>query len=153
MLTDMTIFSDLRIHRNSALVMLLVWTFALASGFANACLLEQPGTYPHAAITIPAEAHAPNYDSLKAHQHTEAWPDADDESQATGQLCLKVCDDSSRSLPKVYSSSQIDPGPPAVVAVLWSATAPDQLQHHQPNDAQRVTSSQPLRIRYARLAL
>lgn len=149
----MTIFSNPRIHRNSALVMLLVWTFGLASGFANACLLEQPDTHPHATITVPAEAHAANYDSLKAHQHTEALPDADDESQATGQLCPKVCDDSSRSLPKHYSANQIDPGPPMVVAVLWSAAALDQLQQHQPNDVQRVTSRLPLRVRYARLAL
>ena len=149
----MTLLSSPLIYRNSALVMLLVWIFGLASGFANACLFEQPGTHLHAAITIPAEAHAANYHSLKAHQHTEVLPDAEDESQATEQLCPNVCDDSSRSLPKVYSSSQIDPGPPVVVAVLWSATAPDQLQHHQPNDAQRVTSSLPLRVRYARLAL
>jgi len=35
----MKLFFNIRAKRNAALMVLLVWVFALASGVANACLL------------------------------------------------------------------------------------------------------------------
>ena len=38
----MNLFSNQRARRNTAFLVLPVWSLALASGFANACLLEAP---------------------------------------------------------------------------------------------------------------
>ena len=40
-------FSNHRAKRNTPFVAMLVWAFALASGMANACLLETPGKHAH----------------------------------------------------------------------------------------------------------
>jgi hypothetical protein len=41
----MKLFSNIRSKRSIAFIALLVWVFALASGVANACLLEARGTH------------------------------------------------------------------------------------------------------------
>ena len=149
----MTAFTTTRFNRNSAFVMLLLWAFAMVAGLANACLMEAPGSHGHAEITAQPTQNDVKHVGLVRHAKPDAGPDQDDDSHASQEACLKVCDDSSRSLPKQYSLSQIDPGPPIVVAVLWTAIAPIYLQRHQPNDAQLVVSTLPLRVRYSRLAL
>lgn len=150
---NMTNFSTTRINRNSAFVMLLVWMFALVSGVANACLLEDPGTPVHQAIGVHTAQDGGEHVSLVGHAHPEAAADQDDDSHTSRQPCLKVCDDSSRSLPKQHTSGQIDPGPPVVVTVLWTAVVPAHLPRHQLDDAQCVISRLPIRVRYSRLAL
>lgn len=149
----MTTSFNTRINRNNAFVMLLVWTFALASGIANACLLEESDVPTHKALRSHTTQDGGRDFSRVTHAQPEAGRNQDDESHTSGQPCLKVCDDSSRSLPKGYTASQTDPGPPTVVAVLWTAVAPIHLEHHQLNDAQRVVSRLPLRVRYSRLVL
>lgn len=149
----MTNSSNARSNRNSAFVMLLVWTFALASGVANACLLEEVGVPTHAVIGTHTPHDGGKNVSPGRDAQFEAGRDQDDDSHNSRQPCLKVCDDGSRSVPKQYLSSQIDPGPAIVVAVLWTAAVPIHLQPHQPDDAQRVISTLPLRVRYSRLAL
>ena len=135
-----------RINRNRAFVMLLVWAFAMVSGLANACLLEESGSHARAGITAQTSHNDVRHGSLARQSQPEAGPDQDDDAHTSRQPCLKVCDDSSRSLPKQYPSSQIDPGPPIVVAVLWTAFAPIHLLQYQPTNAQRVTSGLPLRV-------
>ena len=44
----MKVFSTIRTQRSPAFVALLVWLFALASGVANACLLELPDRHSNA---------------------------------------------------------------------------------------------------------
>lgn len=149
----MTAFTTIRNHGKSAFVMLLVWTFALVSGVANACLLDGSATRARAGTPTQTTHDDRKHGSVVGHLQAEAGPDQDDDSHASREPCLKVCDDGSRSLPKQCSSSHIDPGPPIVVAVLWTAVAPIDLQRHQASDAPRVISTLPLRVRYSRLAL
>ena len=99
----MTTFFTTRANRISAFSMLLIWMFGLMSGVANACLLEAPSAVAHTAIQqaplhemhISSAKHSPVVATL------EGLAQADD-APTSKQPCLKVCDDSSRSLPKKY---------------------------------------------------
>ena len=127
--------------------MLLVWVFGLISGVANACLLEAPGG------AAQFEHHDGKHAAVAAHLHIEASPIPADDAHTSKQPCLKVCNDSSRSLPKKYPAGQIDPGLPSVVAVLWSLVESVYLPAQQPNNTQRIAPLVPLRHRFSRLAL
>ena len=150
----MTTLFTTRSKRISAFSMLLIWMFGLMSGVANACLLEAPSAVAHTAIQqaplremhISSVKHSPEVATL------ETLAQADD-APTSKQPCLKVCDDSSRSLPKKYPAAQIDPGLPIAAAVLWSLVEPIDLSYKQPSSTQRVASHVPLRHRLARLAL
>ena len=148
----MTNLCNTRINRASAFAMLLVWVFALISGVANACLLEAPGTAAHAGATGRTNQHEVHHVALSRYVPIEADSDQADDAHTSKQPCLKVCDDSSRSLPKKYPAGQIDPGLPIIVAVLWSLAGPIRLQYKQPNGTQHATVL-PLRVLYTRLAL
>ena len=148
----MTNIFNTRINRTSAFAMLLVWVFALISGVANACLLEAAGAATHAkTATQPAQQNEKHI-SLSRHSQIEASSAQADDAHTSKQPCLRVCDDSSSSLPNKYPAGQIDPGLPIIVAVLWSLAEPIRLQYKQPNDTQHAPLL-PLRVRYARLAL
>ena len=142
-----------RINRTTTFAMLLVWTFGLVAGVANACLLEAPGTATHEKIVKPPAQHAAKHISVAGHLQTAASSAQADDAHATKQLCLKVCDNSSRFLPKKYPAGQVEPGLPSVIAVLWSLVEPVYLFHTQPGITEQVVSRVPIRLRYARLAL
>ena len=141
-----------RINHASAFGMLLIWMFALISGVANACLLEAPGAVAHAGNTEQTNQHGVEHVTLSKYVPIEADSAQVDDAHTSKQPCLKVCDDSSRSLPKKYPAGEIDPGLPIIVAVLWSLAEPIRLQHKQPNGSQHATLL-PLRVLYTRLAL
>lgn len=139
----MKLFSNPRARRNTALMVLFAWLFALASGVANACLLEARETHSHVVIAVS---------SGSAHAGTVA--DHGDDSQNFKAQCLKVCDDGSRSLPKQNATAaQPDPGPAPLLVVIWNAVAPAAATPHQLDEAQPPTPGLPIRVRYSRLAL
>lgn len=146
----MKLFSNIRATRNTAFMVLLVWLFALASGVANACLLEARETHSHvAAAGSSGAAHA----TVILPGHAGAVADSVDDSHFKAP-CLKVCDDGSRSLPKQdLTVAQSDPGPAALVAVLWTTAMPVVLMPREMDDTQPATPGLPLRVRYSRLAL
>jgi hypothetical protein len=147
----MKFFSNTRAKRNTAFVALLVWLFALASGVANACLLEARGTRSHVAI---AESPAPTHAPAESAGHAGVVAGHDDDSDTSKAPCLKVCDDGSHSVPTQYSGvDQTDPGMAPVVAVLWRATTPVILASRRMEDLQPPAPGQPFRVRYSRLAL
>lgn len=152
LLPDMTFSSNTRNKRRIAFVALLVWLFGVASGVANACLLElrtapsagtTSATLERAHVRHAATGHAAGSD---AHQH--------DDANAPKAPCLKACDDSGNSIPKQPGAAAgTDPGPPFMVAILWT-TAPSSLSATQRQDAWSGTPSEPpLRLRYVRLTL
>jgi len=147
----MKLFSNIRAKRNTAFMVLLVWLFSLASGVANACLLEARGTHSHVATAASSEAtHAP----VILPGHAGAVADHDDDLHTFKAPCLKVCDDGSRSFPKQDATvAQPDPGPALIVLVLWGAVAPVVPTLRQMDDRQPATPGLPLRVRYSRLAL
>lgn len=131
----MNFLDNRRIRHHIALVVLLVWLFALASGVANACLLEAPRAQAH-----EAQASAAGHDENDSHGARES--------------CLKVCSDGAQSpTTPDLKLVQADIGLPALVAVLWNpsepaATAPRGGVADPPPD-----TGPPVRVRFSRLAL
>ena len=135
----MKFFSNSCTKRNTAFAMLFVWLFALASGVANACLLEAPLTHSH--VVTPVTDH----DDDHVHDH---------DSHASKAPCLKACDDGSHSLFKQNSGvDQIDPGSAPLITVLWTAAARLVPAPHRMDDLQPPSPGQPFRVRYSRLTL
>lgn len=104
--------------------MLLVWLFALASGWANACILQQA-----------APAHARGHDGaeqgLASHGARGATVGvvghdgpAGDDAHGARRVCQSVCDDETSALPKVGTPSVPDLGPAILVPIqAWSFCA------------------------------
>jgi hypothetical protein len=147
----MKLFSSAHARRSAGFMVLLVWLFALASGVANACLLEAREAHAHASpagfpAAVQAHAVSPG--------HAGAVADHDDDSLADKAPCQKVCDEGSHSLPKQdLTVTQTDPGPAPLVAVLWSAAATVVSAYARMDDVQPVRPERPVRVRYLRLAL
>jgi hypothetical protein len=141
-----------RTKRRTAFLVLLGWVFALASGVANACLLEARVTHAHAASAESSEtAQTP----LVSPGHAGVVAGHDD-SHAAQAPCLKACDDSSRSLARQdLTATQADPGPAPLVSILWTALtpAPAATTPRRMVDIQPALPERPIRVRYSRLAL
>ena len=128
-------FSDVRHKRNTALVMLLLWLFAVSSGIVNACVLEPHGT----AATVG------HVETLAGHNGT---------LDASMAPCLKVCDDSSQALIKLKAFFELaDRGPALTDSMLWAAAIQVVSAHRHMDSPASATSEQPVRVRYPRLAL
>lgn len=147
----MKFFANTRIKRNTALVALLVWLFALASSVANACFLETDKPHSVAAkeSTPPASraaAELPAQVGANAGHH--------DVSDSTKESCLKVCDDVTHSLPKAYSGlDHNDPGPAPLVTTLWTGSLHVLSAPRRVHDSAVPIVGPPLRVRFSRLAL
>ena len=143
--------SNHRAKRNTAFVALLVWLFALASGMANACLLEAPGTHAHAPKHGASDvAHA----TAMPAGHAIADDDHDDDADGSKEACLKTCDDGSNAPVKLKASFDLsDPGLAPVVAIAWNAAIPAVSAPYRLNDLQPPIVGPPFRVRYSRLAL
>ncbi|WP_296906565.1 hypothetical protein [Polaromonas sp.] len=147
----MKIFSNTCVKRNTALMVLLVWLFALASGVANACLLEARETHSHTATAVSSEVAEHAFVILPG--HAGAVADLADDLHFKAP-CLKVCDDGTRSYPKQDSTvAHSDPGPALLVLVLWGKVAPVVPMLHQMNYEPPATPELPIRLRFSRLAI
>ena len=147
----MKLFLNTRARRNATFMVLLVWLFALASGVANACMLEAREPHSHIATAEYSEAaHVPAI----LPGHAGAAFDHDDGSHTAKAPCLKVCDDGSQSMPKPdLKVAQPDPGPAPLVAVLWTPAMPVILALGRVDDMQPATAGLPIRVRFSQLAL
>lgn len=151
----MKFFFNIRAQRCAAFMVLLVWVFALASGLANACLLEAPQTHSHIAIaTAPSlETATQAQASVILPGHTGAVSHGVDESHSKAP-CLKVCDDSTRSFPKQDGTiAQNDAGPAPLVQVFWGKVAPGIATPRHMDVEQPATPEMPIRVRFSRLAI
>ncbi|WP_293638402.1 hypothetical protein [Polaromonas sp.] len=147
----MKLFHNTRAIHNTAFMLLLVWLFALASGVANACLLEARQTHSH--IATDASSGVAAQASVILPGHAGAVADGIDEPHFKAP-CLKVCDDGSRSFPKQDSTVvQADPGPALLVLVLWNKVAPVISTLRHMNVVQPATPELPIRVRFSRLAI
>ena len=146
----MNLFSNICTKRTIALMVLLAWMFALASGVANACLLEARETHSH---TVTAKSSEAAYESVIFPSHAGAVADGVGESHSKAP-CLKVCDDGSRSFPKQDSTvAQNNPGPALLVGILWGTVAPVVPTLRQIDDEQPAKPVLPIRVRFSRLAI
>ena len=145
-------FSNHRTRRNTTCVAMLVWAFALASGMANACLLETQGKHAHIAAHDQSDAH-------HAHAHDAAAGDAidhddDDEADASKESCLKACDDGSNAQIKLQTGVDLtDPGLAPFVVFAWNATIPVASVPGWFDELQVPVVGPPFRLRYSRLTL
>ena len=131
-------------------MVLLAWLFALASGVANACLLEPPTTHAH---VVAAASEGTNASAAMA-GHTEAVADDSDKSPTANAPCLKVCDDSLNALVTQLSMTQADTGPAQLIRILWLVAAADDTAYLPIGDTAGLGLPElPLRVRYSRLAL
>ncbi len=146
----MKLFPNRSAGRNAAFVVLLVWLFAQASAFANACLLEERRTHSHVAA---AGSEGPAYAVAAGHAAIAAGHDA--APQAAKAPCLKVCSDGAQSLVTRDSMvAQGESGPPPRAADLWpGAKDPDLLARRSAGDNPAATVGPPIRVRLLRLAL
>ena len=137
--------------RHAAFVMLLLWLFAIGSGVANACLFDVHAAYPSAVVSSSVWVdHAA--DLAPNHPGAVAVHDCNPDTPLAP--CLKVCDDSSKSLPKQQPGLDQSQGSPALlVAVLWGAAAPQAAVVGSLDALQFAPSGPPIRVRFARLAL
>lgn len=147
----MKFFADTRAKRNTAFAMLVVWVFALASGVANACLLETPEhNYPAVKGSVATINQAP----AELMVHLDATAAHHDDADSTKESCLKVCDVGTHSLAKAYSGVDLtDPGPPTLVTTLWTGSIPGVSAPRRVDDPAIPILGPPLRVRYSRLAL
>jgi hypothetical protein len=145
-------FSNTRAKRNTAFVVVLVWLFALASGVANACLLEARGTHSHGSPV--AYSSATEAASGISAGHAGAIASHDAGSDTAKASCLKVCDDRSQSLLKQQSGFDLtDPGQAPFVVLVWTAATPVVSAPKQANIQQPHAPGLPIRTRFSRLAL
>ena len=138
-------------HTTTALV-LIAWLFALASGIANACLLEARGIHshvagdqesPHAHVVPERSAQATNIDS-----------DIDASSPTYKTLCLDACDNRTNALPK--QNAGVDQpllAPLAVIAIVWIANQSIVSTVRLDRDNHADPFGIPIRVRYSRLTL
>lgn len=139
----MNLFSNRRTRHHIALVVLLAWLFALASGVANACLLEERGTHAHDAPAAVVSAG-----------HAGAVAGHADDSHGAKANCLKVCSDGAQSpTTPDLKAVQADIGLAPVVAVLWNPAAPLAAGPHRVTDDPPLAAGPPIRVRFSRLAL
>ena len=143
-------FSHQRTKRNTTFVALLVWLFALASGMANACLLEAPGKHPHTAATHstePSHTHA-------FVGHAAAGDDDVDDQDGSKESCLKACDDGANAQVKLQAGADLtDPGLAPFGVIVWNATTAVASVSARYAILQVPIVGPPIRTRYSRLTL
>ena len=146
----MKLFPNRDARRHIAFAALLVWLFALASGVANACLLEERGTHSQIAA---AGSDGPAHAVAAGHAGVAVGHDA--APHAAKAPCLKVCSDGTQSLLTQDSKvAQGESGPPPRAVELWpEAKKPDLLARGSAGDNPAATVGPPIRVRFSRLAL
>lgn len=132
--------------------MLLIWAFALASGVANACLVEAHEAHTLASAAGPQEA---DHVHIAPHTHGAESADHHEGSGTSRPACLKFCGEDSKFLPKQhFGPDPTDPGQAPMVALLRAAKTQDFLP--APVRAEgllRRAPERPLRVQYSRMTL
>ncbi len=145
-------FSNHRTRRHTTFVALLVWAFALASGIANACLLETSSKHAHTAASHSPDAHRALADGALAIDATTA--DHDDDADASKESCLKACDDGSNGPIKLQTGVDLtDSGLAPFVVFAWIATTSVASAPSRFDELQVPAVGPPFRLRYSRLTL
>lgn len=148
---QVTMFLTTRSKRRTAFVVLMAWLFALASGVANACLLETPAMHSSGAQSASSTAQHALAEVLIEHEAAEG---RGDHPAGVKESCLKVCDDGTHTLVKAHAGvDQADLGPAPLLTTRWSAAMPVVLTPHRAEELHVPLCEPPLRVRYSRLTL
>ena len=147
-------FSNHRTRRNTTFVAILEWAFALASGIANACLLETPGQHSHVAASRSSDAHHAHANDALTGDAVAVAVDHDDDRDASKESCLKACDDGSNAQIKLAAGVDLtDPGLAPFVVFAWNAATPVVSAPSRFDRLQVPVVGPPFRLRYSRLTL
>ena len=133
--------------------MLFVWLFALASGLANACLLEPHGADNHGSALSHLSASGTMPGLAGDHAQGRAHDDSDSDPAPAKGSCLKACDGSQSLLKQACNFDFADPGLAPLVGAAWLAevllaSASGLLQHFRLPER-----GPPIRVLFSRLAL
>jgi hypothetical protein len=147
----MSLFPNTRTKRRTVYTMLLVWFFALGSGWANACLLQARETHWHgpsgdASLTAHASRVSPGHVGLDS-DHAE-------NAGLARSACLKVCGDDTQTIVKLASSvdlANVAMVPPTVLT--WADPLAAAEQANAWLELRAPSPGVPLRTRFSRLAL
>lgn len=143
-----------RTRRKTAFVMLFVWLFALASGLANACLLEARGAHDHGSPLAHPSTTGTALGSAGDHAAGLLHDDGDSDPASAKESCLKACDDGSQSLLKYASSVDLaDPELAPFVAAAWAADVHVAPAPGRAHDFRLPERGPPIRVLFSRLAL
>ena len=147
----MSPFPNTRTKWRTVYTMLLVWFFALGSGWANACLLQERGTHWHgpsdgASLSAQASHVSPG--------HVGSDSDHAENAGAAKSICLKVCSDDTQIIVKLTSSfdlMDVVMAPPT--ALTWCNPPHATEQANAWLELPAPSPGVPLRTRFSRLAL
>ena len=147
----MSLFPSSLTKRRTVYTLLLVWFFALGSGWANACLLQERETHLHgpsedASSTAHASRVSPGHVGVDSDHAENAGP--------AKSACLKVCGDDTQTIVKLVSSvdlASIAMAPPTVLA--WAEPLATAEQADAWLEWAPPPPGVPLRTRFSRLAL
>ena len=143
---------NIRTKHATTVLVLIAWLFALASGMANACLLEKARGIHSPAAGSDQLPH-PHAATTPSEQANEVEGDADQSPEAKA-LCLHACDERTHCLPK-QDSSQSQPDLVALTdfVVVWVASQSIASQVHVEPESHADPFGIPIRLRYSRLTL
>jgi len=147
----MSLFPNTRTQHRTVYTMLLVWFFALGSGWANACLLQERETHLHgpsedASLAAHASRVSPGHVGVDSDHAENAGP--------AKSACLKVCGDDTQTIVKLASSvdlANVAMAPPTVLT--WADPLATAEQAHAWLELPAPSPGVPLRTRFSRLAL
>jgi hypothetical protein len=140
-----------RTKRRTVYMVLLVWVFALGSGWANACLLQERGTHWHelsdvASLTAQAPRVSPGHVGADSEHAVNAGK--------AKSACLKACDDDTRTIVKLASSVDLmDLAMAPPTALTWSDPVDAAELESAWLELPAPSAGVPLRTRFSRLAL
>ncbi len=133
-----------RTLRGAKFVVLLVWLFGLASGVANACLLQDREGRHHGSREAN-EMFIGTDGAIASHG---------DSSDASKAPCLKVCDDGSNSPVKQLSTFDLtDPGHAPWIVGAWPVVTTTASPLVRDAVLRRPPPGPPIRVRFSRLIL
>ena len=151
---NMPSLPNTRSRRNTAGAMLFVWLFALASGLANACLLEPHGAHDHGSPLPHLSASGTTLGIAGDHAEGLTHDDGDSNTGPAKESCLRACDDGSQTLLKHASSFDLaDPGLAPFVAAAWAPGANLAPAPGLAHDFRLPERGPPIRVLFSRLAL
>jgi hypothetical protein len=147
----MSLFPSSLTKRRTVYTLLLVWFFALGSGWANACLLQERETHLHgpsedASSTVHASHVSPGHVGVDSDHAENAGP--------AKSACLKVCGDDTQTIVKLVSSvdlASVAMAPPTVLT--WAEPLATAEQANAWLEWATPPPGVPLRTRFSRLAL
>ena len=144
--------------RHTARVTLFAWMFALLSGVANACLIQQNpqgklGSISSQAGPVAGDTAGPATRQVQHVHHHGEGEDGGLGNDSAKAGCLKFCADESSAVTKSKAAHADVPGPIFVSSVQWQLAAPVAAASQWLPVERLASAGPPLFIRLLRLTI